>query len=61
MIKIDPVKQAAIVKASQDLENLKYLADTDWYVIREMDIGQPVPPEIKANRQAARDALNLVD
>lgn len=33
---------------------LKYLADTDWYVIREMDNGTPVPENIRQARQDAR-------
>jgi hypothetical protein len=35
-------------------EALKYLASTDWYIIREMDSGVPCPAEIKQLRQAAR-------
>lgn len=34
-----------------------YLTSTDWLVIREMDVGIPVPDTIKAARQAARDAI----
>lgn len=37
-----------------NIEALAYLAETDWYVLREMDTGEPCPPEIKAERQAAR-------
>lgn len=38
-------------------EAQKFLLDTDWLVIREMDSGVPVPSEIKAARQAAREKL----
>lgn len=38
-------------------ESLDYLASTDWLVIREMDSGVPCPAEIKAARQAAREAI----
>lgn len=35
----------------------KYLADTDWYCIREFETGIPCPQEIKDARQAARDSI----
>lgn len=35
-------------------EAKKYLADTDWYIIRELDNGTPCPQEIKDLRAAAR-------
>ena len=38
-------------------ESLDYLASTDWLVIREMDSGIACPAEIKAARQAAREAI----
>lgn len=47
-------------QASQEKTNeeaLKYLADTDWYVIRAMDTGVACPEEIKILRQQARDAI----
>ena len=31
-----------------------YLAETDWYVIRLQETGEPVPAEILAERSAAR-------
>jgi hypothetical protein len=31
-----------------------YLAKTDWYVIRELETGTPVPEEIKTNRARVR-------
>ena len=31
-----------------------YLAETDWYVIRLQETGEPVPAEILAERAAAR-------
>lgn len=36
---------------------LKFLADTDWLIIREMDSGVPCPPEVKVARQAAREVI----
>ncbi len=38
-------------------ESLKYLEDTDWYIIREIDSGIPCPAEIKAARAIARAAI----
>lgn len=38
-------------------EALAFLAATDFYIIRELDNGTPCPPEIKAERQAARDKI----
>jgi len=47
-------KKAA--KAESDAA-LKFLAETDFYIIREMDNGVPCPAEIKAARQAAREKV----
>jgi hypothetical protein len=38
-------------------ESLAYLASTDWLIIREIDSGVPCPAEVKALRQAAREAI----
>ena len=38
-------------------EALAYLASTDWLIIREMDSGVACPAEVKALRQAAREAI----
>lgn len=38
-------------------DSLKYLADTDYLIIREMDNGSPCPADIKLARQAARDSI----
>jgi hypothetical protein len=38
-------------------EALEYLASTDWLIIREMDSGVACPAEVKALRQAAREAI----
>jgi len=35
-------------------EALYFLASTDWYIIREMDSGEPCPIEIKEQRAQAR-------
>lgn len=37
--------------------SLRTLNETDWYVVRFAETGTPIPDEIKAKRQAARDAI----
>jgi hypothetical protein len=38
----------------QNEEALKYLAETDWYIIREMDSGIECPGDVKQLRAEAR-------
>lgn len=35
-----------------------YLNETDWYVYRAMDIGEPIPVEVKQKRQGSRDTVS---
>lgn len=44
-------------QAKTNKEALKYLAETDWMVIREMDSGVPCPVEVKQKRQEARESI----
>lgn len=37
--------------------NLRYLYDTDWYVIRFLETGTPIPPEIVQKRAEARAGI----
>jgi len=37
-----------------NINALHYLSSTDWYVIRELETGVPIPQEIKDLRAAAR-------
>lgn len=49
-----------IAQAQQSKANAEaraYLAETDWMVTRFAETGTPVPEEVKAKRQAARDAV----
>jgi hypothetical protein len=46
----DPVAQT-------NMESLMYLADTDWYVVREFETGVEVPTEVLTKRAAARLAI----
>ncbi|EOD9110298.1 hypothetical protein ACJRNF_004599 [Vibrio parahaemolyticus] len=46
-------------RAQFDIDNdyRRYLRETDWYVIREQDTGEPIPDNIKQNRIKARMAI----
>ena len=48
---------AEIALKQAQFEARKYLADTDWYIIRKMDSGVDVPSEIISQRAAAREIL----
>lgn len=48
---------AAIAQAKTNQKALAYLAETDWMVTRFAETGEPVPAEVKAKRQAARDSI----
>jgi hypothetical protein len=63
-VKLKAEYTVEITDISQQLEQerinneaLAYLAETDWLIIREMDSGVACPAEIKAARQAAREAI----
>ena len=45
---------AQVNQQKQNEEALKYLAETDWYIIREMDSGVQCPADIKQARNEAR-------
>lgn len=42
---------------TEEIDALKYLADTDWYIIRYVDIGEEVPEDIVYLREEARSLL----
>lgn len=48
---------AAIERATTNAQAEQYLASTDWYVIRHMDDGIPVPEEIRTARANARASI----
>lgn len=35
-----------------------YLDSTDWMVTRQAETGRPIPEDVTARRQAARETLN---
>ena len=54
-------RAAALAARARDAERAQarqYLADTDWYVIRAADTGQPVPEDVRTRRAEARDRLS---
>ena len=38
-------------------QHLKYLKETDWYVVRKADTGVAIPTDVSNKRQAAREAI----
>lgn len=52
---VDATNQVNQNKINQ--ESLKYLLDTDWYIVREYDAGIPCPPEVKQLRAEARSKI----
>ncbi len=53
--------RAAADRAHARAEARRYLAETDWYVIRAADTGTSVPETIRTDRAAARDMLSSDD
>lgn len=57
---ITPKPAEMVAKQNQvklNATSLQYLASTDWMVIRAAEGGTPLSLEVKALRQAARDAI----
>lgn len=44
-------------QAQVNQEAQQYLQETDWYVIRQADSGEPVPEEVKTKRADARERI----
>lgn len=58
-VEIDEGQETELELCFEDTiaERLLYLADTDWYVIREQETGKPMPDEVRARRSAIRVSL----
>lgn len=54
----DEALTASQEQARINAEALAYLAETDWYVIRNQETGAPVPADVLERRAAARLAIN---
>lgn len=48
---------AKVLQEEINAASLKYLAETDWYVIRFLESGVAVPAEVSTQRTAARAAI----
>lgn len=59
LIEVEPGAEVALEMYYEDTvsEKLLYLADTDWYVIREQETGKLMPDEVRARRSAIRVSL----
>lgn len=51
---LNPVPTAEELQAQVNADSRKYLLDTDWYVIRMQETGEPIPVEVSEARAAAR-------
>lgn len=48
---------AAREKEARSIDALRYLASTDWYIVRQQETGKAVPQEVLAERQRARESI----
>ena len=44
-------------KENSNEQHLKYLKETDWYVVRKADTGVAIPTDVANKRQASREAI----
>lgn len=58
-VEVEPGAEVALELHYEDTvsEKLLYLADTDWYVIREQETGKLMPDEVRARRSSIRVSL----
>jgi len=47
--------ESAVFRSNKDAR--KYLADTDWYVVRKTETGEAIPEDITTARQEARNRI----
>lgn len=53
----EPLPEVVPSQENINAEARAYLANTDWYVTRMHETGQPVPDDIATARQAARNRV----
>lgn len=54
-----PAEAYAQIYADRDRHLAEqYLKETDWYVTRKFDTGVPLPADVEAKRQQARDTIS---
>lgn len=56
---IDEVRAEKIAAIKAEAHRL--LLPTDWYVVRQVETGMPMPQEVLAYRQAVRDASDVAE
>ena len=49
--------EQAEARAAINQKAMSYLKSTDWYVLRAMDSGEPMPDDIKLARAEAREKI----
>ena len=47
-------------KETSNEQHLKYLKETDWYVVRKADTGVAIPTDVANKRQASREAIQKI-
>lgn len=57
----DPDQEVRIALMQARTKRNRLLAESDWVVIRATDLGEPIPPEWHAYRQALRDITDQPD
>lgn len=57
MIVINEQRKAEQLSAQANVEARQYLLDTDWYVIRWQETGEPIPVGVSEARAAARQRI----
>lgn len=55
-----PEPTAEELAAARISELQAYLDSTDWYVVRYADTGEPVPDDVRAKRQSAREEISTL-
>ena len=58
-VKIDWSRTNKAEQAEADREIARrYLAETDWYVTRQIETGKPIPKDVAQKRDAARQVAS---
>ena len=57
LLALKPIVEQKTSQEQINKEALAYLAETDFYVIRMMDVGIPMPEGMQVLRQQARDRI----
>ena len=47
-------RAALAAEIAAEAKAMRELAETDWYVIRYLEVGTPIPADVTARRESAR-------